>query len=138
MQKLIINKQDYQKIVAYCIEKKPNEACGILGGIKDDDAGKVKHVYLMENTKASPEDYLMDPEEQFNVFRQMRENEIELISIFHSHPHSPALPSARDLEMAHYPETIYTIISLKNKKENVRGFLIQDNEYQKVPVIIKS
>ena len=139
MPELIIKKEDYQKILDYCREHKPVEACGIIAGIIDQEAEKYfsTKIYLMENSKNSPEHYLMKPEEQFDVFKDIRENELELLSVFHSHPHSPARLSAEDIEMANYKDAIYLIISLQNKKEDFRAYFIKDEEPEEIEVKVE-
>lgn len=108
-----------------------------MAGKRGEEGGRVTRVYLMKNTKASPEEYLMEPEEQFAVFKDMRQKGLELISIFHSHPHSPARPSAKDIAMAHYKEAIYTIISPEKAKEVMRAFLISDDKYREIGLKIE-
>jgi proteasome lid subunit RPN8/RPN11 len=139
MAKLILKKEDYQKILEYSRQHKPVEACGIIAGIIDQEAGKyfATKVYLMENTKNSSEHYLMEPEEQFDVFKDMRENELDLISVFHSHPHSPARPSQEDIEMANYKEAIYLIISLQQEKEDFRAYFIQDEQPEEIEIEVE-
>ncbi|MTI61792.1 MAG: M67 family metallopeptidase [Firmicutes bacterium] len=138
MKEIIISKDKYQELVDHSLEEKPLEACGILAGVKEGDTYKVEKIYIMENTSASSEEYLMAPEEQFEVFKDIRENELELVSIFHSHPHSPSRPSLKDIDMAYYPEAVYIIISLVNPEKAVfKGFEINDESYQEIDVIIK-
>lgn len=137
MDKLFIARQDYREIIEYCKSARPNEACGMMAGIIDDGIGKVNKVYYMSNKEASPENYLMEPEEQFEVFRDIRENNLELISIYHSHPHTPARPSQKDIEMAYYPETVYSILSLQDEKPVLRGYLISDEDYKEIDIEIK-
>lgn len=139
MPKLILKKEDYQKILEYSRKHKPVEACGIIAGIIDPDAEKYfsTKVYLMENTKNSPEHYLMDPEEQFEVFKDMRKNELDFISVFHSHPHSPARPSQEDIEMANYKEAVYLIISLQQEQENFRAYFIQNEQPQEIEIEVE-
>ena len=134
MDKLLLKKSDYEKIIQYCYQEKPEEACGILAGNKLEKSAKVQKVYLMENTESSAEEYLMNPEEQFKVFRDMRDENLELISIFHSHPHTPAIPSEHDIKMANYPEAIYTIISLAEDEPNLRAYRIRNNDYKEIEV----
>jgi len=139
MARLILKSEDYQKILKYSLQHKPVEACGIIAGIIDEDAGKYfsTKVYLMENTKNSPEHYLMEPEEQFDVFKDMRKNELDFISVFHSHPHSPARPSQEDIEMANYNEAIYLIISLQQEQEDFRAYFIQNEQPQEIEVEVE-
>jgi proteasome lid subunit RPN8/RPN11 len=66
----------------------------------------------MENADHSTTSYMLDSREQFQVFDQMEKEGLAPVAIFHSHPHSPAVPSTRDLELAFYPDSLYLIISL--------------------------
>lgn len=108
----------YQEIVEFAQREKPNEACGILGG--GENMATV--FYPMVNTERSPVSYLMDPKEQFSVIKDLRTIKKDMVAIFHSHPHSPAFPSNKDVEMAFYNVT-YLILSLKDAPE-LRGFKI--------------
>ena len=136
MQKLKLSQDQYQKIINYCWQEKPLEACGILAGQIQEDVGEVKKIYLMENKESSSQEYFMEPEEQFEVFRDFREKDLELVSIFHSHPHTAAIPSDHDIQMAHYPEAIYLIISLENEGPSLRAYKIQNEDYQEIEVVI--
>ena len=103
----------------------PLECCGILGGNGD----KISHIYCMSNIDKSKITYLMDPAEQVRVFKEMRSLGIELKAIYHSHPNHPALPSHTDVELAFYPEAVYIIISINDKKETEIGsFNIMDKK----------
>lgn len=138
MENLVISRKDYQLVIDHCLKDKPLEACGILSGTKEGSSSQTNRVYLMKNTSVSSKEYLMDPEEQFEVFKDIRENDQELIAIFHSHPHSPARPSRKDIEMAYYPAAIYVIISLKNPDQiDFRGFLIENDYYQEIKITVE-
>ena len=101
----------------------PLECCGILGGKGDE----VSHIYRMSNIDKSKITYLMDPAEQMRVFKEMRSLGIELKAIYHSHPNHPAFPSRTDVELAYYPEAVYIIISVNDRKETEIGsFNIMD------------
>lgn len=76
---------------------------------------RVEKVYAMTNASQSPRDsYFMDPREQFKVMKDIRKEGLEMIGIYHSHPGSEAYPSAKDIELAFYPEAAYVIVSLKS------------------------
>ena len=100
----------------------PIEACGILAGKN----GTVEKFYKMTNADKSNVHFTMTPEEQFKVIKDIRAAELEMLAIYHSHPESPARPSAEDIRMALTPETIYVILSLQQAKPVVKGF-IRDN-----------
>ena len=97
-----------QTIIEHAVQSDKLEVCGILAG----RAGQIEKVYQMKNVSDKPElCYLMDPAEQFKVMKAMRQDKLEMVGIYHSHPNSEAYPSARDVELAFYPEVLYVIIS---------------------------
>lgn len=115
----------------------PEEACGILAGGPDSNGVRtVKRVFTMENAEHSSTFYMMDPREQFKVFDEMEKEGLELTAIFHSHPHSPAVPSAHDLELAFYPESLYLIISLAAEKPDCHVYRIADGKIEHAEIEI--
>jgi len=108
---LSIPKQFYDAMIQQAEAEYPNECCGLLAG-KDS---RVTQIYKMTNTHHSPTNYLMDPREQFVAFKEMRKKSLELLAIYHSHPHTQAYPSMTDVRLAYYPEAFYLILSLENK-----------------------
>ncbi len=73
--------------------------------------------------------YVMDPKEQLLAFKKMRESSMTLIGIYHSHPHSPAYPSATDVRLAFYADVWYLIVSLEDRaRPQVRAFRILDQK----------
>lgn len=119
---LKISQSQAKEIIDHARASVPYEACGILAGKEN----KVEKVYKMKNTSESPETcYFMDPKEQFAVMKEMRGLGLEMLAIYHSHTGSEAYPSARDLELAFYPEAAYVIVSLKNKDNpQIKGYRI--------------
>jgi len=111
------------KIIEHCERELPNEACGILAG----NRGEVKKIYEMTNTGKSPIRFFMDAQEQFKVMKDMRNSNLEMIGIYHSHVASRAYPSAHDIEMAFYPDVSYVIVSLSDKdKPEIKSFRIAE------------
>ena len=100
----------------------PNEICGILAGTNN----RVEKVFAMRNTSDTPKlCYLMDPKEQLKISKEIRAAGWEMLGIYHSHAESEAYPSARDVELAYYPDTLYFIVSLKDKANpGLRAFRI--------------
>ncbi|WP_127478193.1 M67 family metallopeptidase [Sulfurivermis fontis] len=88
------------------------EICGLIGA-RD---GTPQTVYPVANVAAERDRlFAMDPQQQIDAMRRMRENDETLFAIYHSHPHAPAVPSALDLAQAAYPEVLYLIVSLNTK-----------------------
>jgi proteasome lid subunit RPN8/RPN11 len=135
-------------MIAHARELDPFECCGLLAGAagavthqyritntvaKDHQAvqvfeqANVKHLgHLSETTRAEVA-YFMDPKEMLTAFKDMRQRQIELSVIYHSHTHSPAYPSTTDIGLAYYPDAAYLIISLANKhKPDLKAYWIKD------------
>lgn len=130
---LIIRKSDLRKIYEHCDREYPNEACGMLAG----SGNAVDTVYSLPNEKPSPSFYRIDSKEHFRVIREMREACKELIGIYHSHTGSPAYPSATDVELAYYPDAVYVIVSLMDRKNpDVKGYRICEENITEVPLSI--
>jgi len=132
---LILKKSDLQAVFEHCDREYPNEACGILSGKE----GRVEKIYRMTNAERSPSFYVMDPQEQFRVMKEMRQAGQELVGIYHSHTGGRAYPSATDVDLAYYPEAVYLIISLLDKKNPMaRGFRIRERKISEIAVNVYS
>jgi proteasome lid subunit RPN8/RPN11 len=119
----------YDEMLDHAREEAPNECCGILGG-KD---GEATTLYRATNAEQSPLRYTLDPNDLFRItFRQIPENDEEMLAIYHSHTASPAYPSQTDINLATYPDSVYLILSLAEGEQPLRGFRIDDGEVAEV------
>src|SRR4029077_14328270 len=90
------------------------------------------------NDAEKPESrYFATPEELFAAMRRIREAGQSLLGVYHSHPRTPAYPSASDVEMAFYPEAFYFIISLEPRVE-LRAFRIEESRIEDVEIVLVS
>lgn len=118
----------------FTIIESPNEACGILAG----KCGKVVKIYQMINTDKSLKKFFMDPEQQLKIMKEMRNLELEMVGIYHSHVGTEAYPSAYDVELAFYPDASYVIISIKDiNNPKVRSFKITEGKITEEEVRIR-
>ena len=109
------------------------EVCGLLGG-SGDTAGRY---YPVPNIAADPRrEFLMEPGAQIDAMRDMRERGEFLLAIFHSHPDSPAVPSALDLARAAYPDTIYLIAATAGKEPDMKGYYYDGNDFTQIDIHI--
>ncbi|MEN8261614.1 MAG: M67 family metallopeptidase [Pseudomonadota bacterium] len=101
------------------------EVCGLIGS----RGGIPTTCYPVKNIADRPAvRYDLDVRGHIETMRRMRERNEELFAIYHSHPRSPAEPSAIDLESANYPDALYLIISLDTKGVlEMRGFRLSKN-----------
>jgi len=113
----------YRKMVEHAKKEKPLECCGILGG-----RGKtVEKVFELQNAEGSAIRYSISPQDQLKVFVEMEKECMEMIAVYHSHPHTLSYPSETDVKMAFYPDVASVIISLEEDNHPVvKGFLIRD------------
>ena len=122
-----ITKADYEKILNHARSGLPNEACGLLGGVIEDDVKVVKEVYLLTNTDESNEHFSMDPKEQLAAIKDMRAKGYVQFGNWHSHPESPSRPSEEDKRLAYDSNARYLILSLAEPETPVlNAFIIKD------------
>ncbi|MCQ9206674.1 MAG: M67 family metallopeptidase [Omnitrophica bacterium] len=127
-----LDKEKTKKLIEHAQKESPNEACGLLAGLaKADEKARfeVKKIYEMTNTNKSATRFFMDPAEQLKVLKDIRSLGLQMVGIYHSHPHSKAYPSAHDVEMAFYPDVSYVIVSLEDKKNpRLKSFRIAEGK----------
>lgn len=120
-------------MLAHCRKSYPDEACGLLAGAAD----RVTFLFETTNTEPSPVGYFMDPKEQFRALKEMREKGLQMVGIFHSHPQSPAYPSATDVSLACYDEAVYVIVSfVERERPEVKAFSIIAENIEEVPLVV--
>ncbi|MDQ2854642.1 MAG: M67 family metallopeptidase [Chloroflexota bacterium] len=101
-----------EEILAHARAELPNEACGLLSGSLA--SGQATRFHPARNLEASPLRYNVHPEDLVRITFAIEDAGEELVAIFHSHTHSPAVPSATDLRAAMYPDPFYLLASLSD------------------------
>jgi len=115
-----IPKTIFQKIVEHAKKEQPLECCGILSG-----KGKtVEKSFELKNAEGSPVRYSMSPLDQLKAFEEMEKESMEMIAIYHSHPHTIPFPSETDVKLNFYPDVSSVIISLKEENPGMKAFRI--------------
>jgi proteasome lid subunit RPN8/RPN11 len=118
-------------MVLHAQRELPNEACGLLVGKE----GAVAKQYALPNIDHSPEHFSFDPKDQFTVLREARAQGLQIIACYHSHPESPARPSAEDIRLAFDPNITYLILSLQEKEQPVvKAFSIKEGKADAVEI----
>lgn len=110
------------------------EVCGLIAS-QDNQAARTIPV---SNTATDPRHrFLMDPKQQVDIMRDMRERGETLYAIYHSHPDSPAMPSTEDMVQAAYPDALHLIISMSTTGTlQLNGFHIEANSATSVDIIV--
>jgi proteasome lid subunit RPN8/RPN11 len=105
----------FQGIIEHARRQWPLECCGILAG----EENTVKRFFEMTNSEQSAVRYSMAPQDQLRAYDEMDREGMEMVAIYHSHPHTIAFPSETDVKLAVLPELVSIIVSLKQKEEPV-------------------
>ncbi len=107
-------------IIDHALEETPVEACGYLAA----GNGIVRRHYRLANLDRAGDHFSMEPREQFETIRRMREDGLGPVAVYHSHPETPARPSVEDIRLAHDPGMSYVIVSLAAREPVVKSFRI--------------
>jgi len=109
--------------------KEPEEACGIVAGL----ANRSSMVIPVTNMLHSPNKFRMEPAEELNAFYIAEREGLEIIAIYHSHPHGMGEPSITDFTELTFPGIIYLIWYKDSIKWQCRGFLM-DKSHKKCEI----
>lgn len=113
---IYLDELEYKKIVKQAKAEFPDECCGYLGGVKNGEDISIKKIYPLTNIDHSNEHFSMDPKEQFDCIKSMRNEDLSMVGNYHSHPESPSRPSEEDKRLAFDPTILYGILSLQDKE----------------------
>jgi [CysO sulfur-carrier protein]-S-L-cysteine hydrolase len=128
-----IKREVIDAIHAQAVEKAPIEACGFLMGLQ----GRITRRYPMINAEAREDHFTFDPNEHITALKVAKEEGLDIIGMYHSHPATPARPSAEDIRLAHYPAIIYVITSLLDGAVTTKGFYIREGIVEEEPLLIE-
>lgn len=128
MKKIIIRKQDAEEMTAYARRKLPDEAGGLIAGMENEEEKRIEKVYYLTNTDASSEHFSLDPREQLQAVKDMRNRGLQPLGNWHSHPASPSRPSREDIRLAYDPKASYLILSLMEEIPVIHSFHVENGK----------
>ena len=105
----------------------PRECCGVLVGRTDEIIQAIE----ARNLADDPNRYLLDPADHIAIRRTARASGLAVVGFYHSHPHSPARPSATDQAEATYPDHLYLIVG----SDEVRLFRLTGGNFIEAPFV---
>jgi len=118
----------------------PNEACGLLSGALA--TGLAVEFHPARNAERSPLRYTVHPDDLLRIVLEIEDAGRDLVGIFHSHTHTPAVPSATDLRESMYPEPFYVLASLADPgatpQSALRAWRIRDGASTEVALRIEA
>lgn len=108
----------YEEIRRHGEETYPDECCGILLGVSNGDERRVRAILRCENacTESPQNRYDIDVREVIGAQRHARDEGLEIVGFYHSHPDHPARWSQTDLREAHWIGCSYVITSVTGGK----------------------
>lgn len=126
----LLDEPTRQKLVDHARSDFPYEVCGLIAHRRDGS----HIVYPITNAERSMTYYAMEPRELLQAMRQI-EDRGDRFTIYHSHTHSEAYPSATDIRLAAYPDATYLIVTLQDSANPaMRAFAILDGTVTEKPV----
>ncbi len=127
----------YREMTGHAAGDPENEVCGVLAGHpQDKNKNKkclVERIFRGENADRSAVSYRLDPRQQLHIEKELKKEGMQMLAIYHSHPHGQAYPSPKDVLLAVW-DVVYIIIGLSaDEKRNpqVRAFRIHEEEKTK-------
>lgn len=109
----------------------PFECCGLLLGRFENDGRKVVvEIYPISNAReeeAKRNRFLIRPEELLRGETYARENGLDVVGFYHSHPDDRAVPSQYDLEHA-WPTYSYVVVAVeKGQASDLRSWEMESD-----------
>ena len=98
-------------------EAYPEEGCGfLLGVVTEDGAHRVTATRPAPNRRAERRErrYELTAEDYRSADAAAREQGLDVVGTYHSHPDHPARPSETDLAEATFPGFTYVIVSVRD------------------------
>lgn len=128
-----------EELLAQSLAELPNEACGLISGSLDEHRGARYHP--ARNAEASPLRYSVDAEDLVRITFAIEDAGEDLVAIYHSHTHSPAVPSPTDRRAAMYPDQFYLLATLADRNAPVdrilRAWRIHGGHAFEVPIRVE-
>ena len=112
---LKLSKSDYDAIRKHGEEAYPNECCGVLiGKLESGDRVVKGNIRCSNGHKETPTmRYNIPPEELIAAQKTARDQGLDIVGFYHSHPDHAARWSNHDLDEAHWFACSYVITSVE-------------------------
>ena len=118
-------------IIAHARQEAPQECCGLLIG---DDTRMIAAVRARNIAETPTRRYLIDPRDHLKAIRTARERGLQVIGAYHSHPQSPAVPSATDAAEG-FGQFLYVIVGLAPEPPELTAWTWADGNFAAVPLV---
>jgi proteasome lid subunit RPN8/RPN11 len=123
------------ELIAHARDEAPNECCGLLIGRGTSIDQSVRAANLASSPATR---YLLDPADHVATIRRLRGSDRTIVGAYHSHPASPAVPSATDRAEAFYPDFIWVIVSLVEPAGEVAAFRVDADRAEPIAIVTEA
>ena len=111
-----LSSETYDAITAHGEQGYPNEICGLLLGKDEANGRTIRALVPVGNSFETDEQYhrfLITPDDMFRAERRARQEGMDVLGVYHSHPDAPAQPSDYDRDHAAWTTWSYLILSVR-------------------------
>ncbi|MCP9442160.1 MAG: M67 family metallopeptidase [Nitrospira sp.] len=166
---LVIPRAIIDDMIAHAKELAPHECCGLLAGtggivgriyritnivamegaqhLSSFDTAKAAHLERLSPAERAEIAFVMDMQDFSAAKKDMRQRGLDLLVVYHSHPHDPARPSVTDIKIAtdyeeiwpkiNLPVPSYLLISLMDAEPDVRNYWIKSGQVSPAPFTVR-
>jgi len=131
---LSISKELAERIRAHGAETYPHECCGALLG-RDDEAREILGLFPLINRRDdSPQNrFSVTAQDVLDAEKSARQQGLDVVGWYHSHPDHPARPSEYDRDHA-WPWYSYVIVSVaQGQPQDMTSWRLNDDRQQFSP-----
>jgi len=129
---IILSRDQKEILINHAKKCAPFESCALLFGKEGSDSISVSEVFLAENAENSPINFTIANEELLKGYQLAEAKKLDVVGIFHSHPHSDAIPSSTDRKFMQVNPVVWVIFS--NKSGELNAYVL---ESEIVPITVK-
>lgn len=122
---ITLTKNQRQFLIEHAKKYAPNESCALLFGKINQENYTVQEVFLTKNADSSPINFTISNEELLRGYALAEQKGLEVIGIFHSHPHSEAVPSTTDKKFMEINPVVWVIFS--NSTDCLAAYILESN-----------
>ncbi len=128
---MIVIEPNVKKLMLEDVVKSyPDECCGFLFGTEKNEDRTITAILIVNNAKDGDKRrrFEIAPKDYIKAERYADENNLALLSIYHSHPNHPAIPSEHD-RVAAQPYFSYIIVSVADADiKTIRSWRLNDEQ----------
>ena len=116
VEKVIMKKETYKKLMNLLQDHAPNIVCGFLVGERDDKSKIIRVTDVREvKTRCNPRIHFQPDFSDFRrVADEIHKEGNSIIGEFHTHPEGNSNPTGRDMKIMRWMKTGFWIIVSKN------------------------